>query len=209
MHSPCSVPGRPCCPGLPSPPASGANRSLHGAPGTDSTPAPSAKHRLPPDTFSSSPVLLPNSYPALEFFMGFYLVLTRLHGPWRPCFFLYFSPSQAQDGRLAYGSPALSCPAWGTPSLRVGFPSSFAHCCWAQAPLQPPSQLLEWCSQGCLGVGRGGGEPVPSPTPTSARVTWSQNQDCNLFPPHSRPFLRQLTSTGNEHLYAVCCAPQV
>ena len=112
-------------------------QGLHRAPGADCTPAPLAKHRLPPDTFSSSLVLLPNSYPAREFFMGFYLVLTRLHGPWGPRFFLYFSPSQAQDGRLAPGSPALSRPAWGTPSPRVGFPSSFAHCCWAQAPLTP------------------------------------------------------------------------
>lgn len=146
-------------PGLPSPPASGANRRLHWAPGADCTPAPLAKHGLPPDTFSPSLVLLPNSYPALEFFMGFYLVLTRLHGPWGPRFFLYFSPSQAQDGRLVPGPPALSRPAWDTPSPRVGFASSFARCCWAQAPPQPPSQLLEHYSQGCFGVGgwRGGG----------------------------------------------------
>lgn len=37
------------------------------------------EHRLPLGT--SSPGLLPNACPALEFFMGFYLVLTRLHDP--------------------------------------------------------------------------------------------------------------------------------
>lgn len=115
----------------------------------------------------------------------------------------------------------ISSPGWQTgprvpspltPSLGHTFPESGVPqllCPLLLGPgsphPQPPFQLLEHYSQGCFGVGwwRGGGN-LSHPPSLQPPVTWSQNQDCNLFPPHSRPFLRQFTSTVNEHLlYAV------
>ena len=111
-------------------------------------------------------------------------------------------PSPGRQTGLQLPSPLMS-------SLGHSFPKNGVPqllCPLLLGPGSPPAPFpaLRTVQPRMLGGGEGGGEPVPSPIPTAARVTWSQNQDCNLFPLHSRPFLRQFTSTGNEHLlYAV------
>lgn len=122
----------------------------HQEPPPGSPAAPLAEHRLLPDTFTPPLALSPNSYPALEFFMGFYLVLTRLHGLSGPRFIRYLSPSQALT---ADGPPAPQTPPTQSSMLLPREWASQLPCPLLLGPGSPPvpSQLLEHYSQGCWG----------------------------------------------------------
>lgn len=122
----------------------------HQEPPPGSPAAPLAEHRLLPDTFTPRLALSPNSYPALEFFMGFYLVLTRLHGLSGPRFIRYLSPSQALT---ADGPPAPQTPPTQSSMLLPREWASQLPCPLLLGPGSPPvpSQLLEHYSQGCWG----------------------------------------------------------
>lgn len=194
--SPYFVSGHLYCSGLLCPWTPESHRSLHWAPCTDPQPALGTEHRLPPNTFSSSPVLLPNPCPALEFFMGFYLVLTRLHGPGGPAP-SYTSRSQAQDDKLACGSPASPRPPQPSPSRRVGVLGAPAHCRWAQA-LPQSLPALRTLKPRVLGVGQSNPLPYQPPGSPDPRTRIPASSHHIQGPPQGH---------SPQRVLSACCIP--
>ena len=176
--SPCIIPGPSCRPYVPSPPAPGVNRSLHRLQVQSPQPLPwlSTGCFLTP---SHTPLALsPNSYPDLEFFMGFYLVLTRLHGLCGPRFTRYLSPSQAL---MAGGPPA------------------------PQTPHTQSSVLLprEWASPAPLPTAAGPrlpSSPLPALRTLQSRVLGVDLSHPPLHQPPGSPGPRTKTPTSSHHI---------